>query len=190
MERRKILLRYEVNGKVLELVRGDIIAQEVDAIVNAANSGLRGGGGVDGAIHRAGGPDIMRECRQLGGCPTGEACVTTAGRLKARYVIHAVGPVWSGGGRDEPALLAGAYRHSLKLAAENGLESIAFPSISTGAYRYPLAEAAAIAINIVIEHLKDETSVKRVIVVLFNDAAYQAYSEALEAVRKERSQNA
>ena len=183
-------MRYAINGRTLELIRGDITIQEVDAIVNAANSGLRGGGGVDGAIHRAGGPDIMRECRQLGGCPTGEARITTAGQLKARRVIHAVGPVWQGGGGNEAELLAGAYRRSLELAAENGLASVAFPSISTGAYRYPLAPAAAIALATVIDYLNNETSINHIVFVLFNECAYRAYSEALEAIREERNHDA
>jgi O-acetyl-ADP-ribose deacetylase (regulator of RNase III) len=122
-----------VEGSRLELVQGDVTRQDVDAVVNAANSGLRGGGGVDGAIHRAGGPAIMEECRRLRGCPTGSAVITTGGRLPARHVIHAVGPRWSGGDRGEADLLAGAYRASLQLATENGLRTVAFPSISTGA---------------------------------------------------------
>ena len=173
-------MRYEINGRILELIEGDITAQEVDTIVNAANSGLRGGAGVDGAIHRAGGPEIMRECRQLGGCPTGSACVTTAGRLRAAYVIHAVAPVWRGGGQGEAALLAAAYRRSLELAAEKGLESIAFPSIGTGAYRYPLAAAAAIALATVIEYLAGETSLSRVSFVLFNGEILEVYRGVLE----------
>ncbi len=173
-------MRYEINGRILELIEGDITAQTADAIVNAANSGLRGGAGVDGAIHRAGGPEIMRECRQLGGCQTGSACITKAGRLRAGYVIHAVGPVWRGGDQGEAELLAGAYRRSLELAAEKGLESIAFPSISTGAYRYPLAEAAAVALAAVMEHLSGETSLGRVSFVLFNGEIHEVYRGVLE----------
>lgn len=173
-------MRYEINGRILELIEGDITAQTADAIVNAANSGLRGGAGVDGAIHRAGGPEIMRECRQLGGCQTGSACITKAGRLRAGYVIHAVGPVWRGGDQGEAELLAGAYRRSLELAAEKGLESIAFPSIGTGAYRYPLAEAAAVALAAVIEHLSGETSLGRVSFVLFSGEIHEVYRGVLE----------
>lgn len=172
-------MQVDIQGKTLELVQGDITAQETDAIVNAANAGLRGGGGVDDGIHRAGGPEIMAACRELGGCPTGSACITTAGRLKARYVIHAVGPIWHGGSAGEPDLLAAAYRKSLGLADEKGLSSISFPSLSTGAYRYPLDEAAGIALATVIDHLKGATSLSRVVFVLFNENAFDAYRQAL-----------
>lgn len=172
-------MQIEIKGKILELIQGDITKQETDAIVNAANSGLRGGGGVDGAIHRAGGPEIMAECRKLGGCPTGSACATTAGRLKARYVIHAVGPIWRGGSSGEPAQLEGAYKRSLEIADEKELASISFPSISTGAYRYPLDEAARIALSTVINHLKGETSVKKAVFVLFNQETFDASRQEL-----------
>jgi len=175
----QVEVEVEVEGKILGLVQGDITQQETDAIVNAANSGLRGGGGVDGAIHRAGGPEIMAECRQIGGCPTGSACVTTAGRLKAKYVIHAVGPVWCGGQSGEPALLEGAYRRSLEIADEKKLSSVSFPSISTGAYRYPLDGAVRIALSTVINHLKGETSVKKAVFVLFNETTFATYRQAL-----------
>lgn len=175
-------MHVSIGGSTLELIRGDITGQATDAIVNAANSGLRGGAGVDGAIHRAGGPEIMAACRQLGGCPTGSACLTTGGRLQARFVIHAVGPIWRGGDHGEAALLAGAYRRSLQIADEQGLESIAFPSISTGAYGFPLEPAAAIALSTVIEHLKGESSLKKVAFVLFNDAAFAAYEGALKSL--------
>ena len=152
-------MKVQVAGRVLELVEGDITRQRVDAVVNAANSGLRGGGGVDGAIHRAGGPEIMAECRKIGGCPTGSAVATTAGRLHARYVIHAVGPIWYGGSRREPELLASAYRTSLQVADERGVKTIAFPSLSTGAYGYPIEPAAGIALSTVVDYLKGQTGI-------------------------------
>src|SRR5262245_22182983 len=144
-----------VVGRRIELCLGDITQQAVDAVVNAANTTLLGGGGVDGAIHRAGGPAILEECRRLGGCPTGDARITTGGRLPARFVIHTVGPVYRDGQHGEPALLASAYRRSLEVAVEHDLRSVAFPSISTGAYRYPIAEAATIALGTVSAFLDD-----------------------------------
>lgn len=169
----------------LVLLQGDITEQATDAIVNAANTGLLGGGGVDGAIHRRGGPAIRAECRRIraerGGCPTGQAVITTAGRLPARYVIHAVGPVWSGGRRGEDDLLASAYRSSLRLAAELGLRSIAFPSISTGAYRFPVERAAGIALRTVRDFLLGEPhALEEVRFVLFTPADLAAYEHALE----------
>jgi O-acetyl-ADP-ribose deacetylase (regulator of RNase III) len=131
----------------IEVTQGDITQIPVDAIVNAANEGLKGGGGVDGAIHRAGGPDIMKECRQIGHCPTGEAVITTAGELPAKKVIHTVGPVWNDGNKNEEELLANAYRNSMKVADENGLMSISFPNISTGIYGFPKEKAAQIALK-------------------------------------------
>lgn len=170
----------------IELVRGDITRQDTDGIVNAANSGLRGGGGVDGAIHRAGGPAIMEECRRIGGCPTGSAVITTAGRLAARHVIHAVGPRWSGGTKGEPDLLAGAYRSSLQVAADNGLRSVAFPSISTGVYGYPIRDAARVALRAVSEFLKENPgSLDLVRFVLFSAGDYAVYAEALAELREE-----
>src|SRR5512146_1499912 len=156
-----------VAGARLELAEGDITRQDTDAIVNAANTTLLGGGGVDGAIHRAGGPKILEECRQIGGCPAGEARLTTGGNLKARYVIHTVGPVYRGGGHREAELLASCYRESLKLASVKGLTSVAFPSISTGAYGYPLAEAARIALKTAMEYLAGHPEIKLVRFVLF-----------------------
>lgn len=171
----------------LVLLRGDITEQATDAIVNAANTGLLGGGGVDGAIHRRGGPAIMEECRRIraerGGCPTGQAVITTGGRLPARHVIHAVGPVWSGGGRGEDALLASAYRASLRLAAEHGLRSVAFPSISTGAYRFPVERAARIALATVRDFLRGERhALEEVRFVLFTPADLAAWERALSAL--------
>jgi O-acetyl-ADP-ribose deacetylase (regulator of RNase III) len=174
--------KIEINGRILELVQGDITKQEVDAVANAANSGLRGGGGVDGAIHRAGGPGIMEECRRIGGCPTGSAVITGAGNLKAKHVIHTVGPVYRGGRSGEAELLAGAYRKSLELAGEHGLRSIAFPSISTGVYGYPIDEAAPIAIGVAADHLKGETTLELIRFVLFDAGTYSAYQKALTAI--------
>ncbi|HLB27802.1 MAG TPA: O-acetyl-ADP-ribose deacetylase [Dehalococcoidales bacterium] len=178
-----------INGVRLSLIHGDITEQAADVIVNAANPGLMGGGGVDGAIHRAGGPAILEECRQIvarqGRLPTGKAVITTGGNLKARFVIHAVGPVWHGGKQAEPELLSSAYRESLKLAAEKKLNSIAFPSISTGAYGYPLPEAAEVAIKAVVSFLKKQTtSIREVRFVLFSRDALQNYSDALSQLTK------
>jgi O-acetyl-ADP-ribose deacetylase (regulator of RNase III) len=173
-----------VNKSTITIMQGDITGQATDAIVNAANSGLMGGGGVDGAIHRAGGPAILEECKQIvarqGRLPTGQAVITTSGNMKSRHVIHTVGPIWRGGNSGEAGLLASAYRESLKLAAENGLSSVSFPSISTGAYGYPLKEASRIAIQTVISFLKENTTVREVVFVLFNSEAFQTYSDALK----------
>ena len=171
-----------VNGSTLELHQGDITLEEVDAIVNAANSSLAGGGGVDGAIHRRGGPAIMAEtdARYPDGCLTGSAAISTAGKLKAKFVIHAVGPVWSGGKRGEAELLASAYRRSLELAVENDCRSIALPALSTGAYRYPMDQAARVALRMAIEFLKEHKRPELVRFVLFDAGAYGAFSAALE----------
>lgn len=172
----------------LSLIQGDITRQATDAIVNAANSSLMGGGGVDGAIHRAGGPAILEECKKIraerGPLPTGQAVITTGGKLKAQYVIHTVGPIWGGGTRGEPELLASAYRESLQLAAERRLKSVSFPSISTGAYGYPVDEAAEVAMASVIAFLGEETSIQEVTFVLFDSHTYAAYSRALERAAK------
>ncbi|MGB8990716.1 MAG: O-acetyl-ADP-ribose deacetylase [Desulfobaccales bacterium] len=167
-----------VGQSTLELVEGDITQQDTDAIVNAANRALRPGGGVDGAIHRAGGPAIEAECRQLGGCPTGEARITTGGNLKARYVIHTVGPVYKDGLHREPELLASCYRESLKLASSKGLKSVAFPSISTGVYGYPMADAAKVALKTVQEYLNQHPEIERVRLVLFGRPAYEVFAQA------------
>ncbi len=173
-------MQVTIGGATLELVQGDITHQDMDAIGNAANSGLRGGGGVDGAIHRAGGPAIMEECRQIGGCPTGSAVITTGGRLPARHVIHAVGPVWHGGDRGEADLLAGAYRTSLQVAAENGCRTVAFPSISTGVYGYPIAEASRVALGTVAQFLRDNPGKLDVVrFVLFTAGDLGVYEGAL-----------
>src|SRR5437660_9970755 len=169
---------HNINGVTLALLQGDIVTVQADAIVNAANSGLRGGGGVDGAIHRAGGPSIMEACRKIGGCPTGSAVATTAGRLPAKYVFHAVGPIYTGS-PDDARLLASAYQNCLDLAEQHHVKSIAFPSLSTGIYGYPLESAAPIALRTIIEHIKKPTSLQQVMVVLFGDRSYQAFEEAL-----------
>ncbi len=178
-----------INKTRLSLLQGDITRQSTDAIVNAANSSLMGGGGVDGAIHRAGGPAILEECKQIvsrkGRLPTGEAVITTGGNLEARYVIHTVGPVWRGGKSGEPELLASAYRQSLKVAVGKGLKSVSFPSISTGAFGYPVRLAAAVALETVIDFLHQEESLDEVVFVLFDAATYQAYAQALEELLPE-----
>lgn len=163
----------------IEAVQGDITKQAVGAIVNAANTTLLGGGGVDGAIHRAAGPELLEECRTLGGCPTGEARITRGYRLQATYVIHTVGPVWSGGQRGEPDLLRNCYVNSLTLAAAHGVRSIAFPSISTGAYRYPVEQAARIAVETVREALRKSTSVDLVRFVCFSVGDLAVYQKLL-----------
>ncbi len=168
-----------VGDSCIELLQGDITQQWVDAIVNAANSELRGGGGVDGAIHRAGGPSILEECVELGGCETGEAKATTAGSLPAKYVIHTVGPVYEGGAQGEAELLARCHRRSLEVANELKLQSAAFPAISCGVYGYPVEEAASIATREVVDFLQGSSSVRLVRFVLFSRADYTTFQKAL-----------
>ena len=169
----------------LNLIQGDITLQETDAIVNAANTGLRGGGGVDGAIHRAGGPKILEECKKIrakqGGCPTGEAVITTGGNMATGHVIHTAGPVWHGGNRNEEQLLRNAYYNSLNLAKENRIKSISFPSISTGVYRFPIDKAARIALTTVKEFVQ-EHKLEEVRFVLFSERDLKVYEEALKEV--------
>lgn len=175
-------MQVQVKDAVLELVEGDITRQDTEAIVNAANRSLLGGGGVDGAIHRAGGPEILAECRKLGVCSTGDAKITTGGELRARFVIHAVGPVyWREGAGRAAELLASAYRRSLEVATEHGLSSLAFPSISTGAYGYPMDEAAPIALKTVLDYLGDQEKdgIQLVRFVLYGLQAYRVYQRAL-----------
>jgi len=161
--------------------KGDITKLAVDAIVNAANSSLLGGGGVDGAIHRAAGPDLLIECQSLGGCETGDARITRAYKLPAKFVIHAVGPVWRGGGQGETELLASCYRCSLELAAERGLSSIAFPAISTGIYGFPIEPAARIAVSTAREFVSRQNTISEVIFCCFSDGDYQVYQQLLES---------
>jgi O-acetyl-ADP-ribose deacetylase len=174
---------YTINQAKLTITQGDITLQTTDAIVNAANSSLMGGGGVDGAIHRAGGPAILEECKKIvarqGQLPTGKAVITTAGNMKAKHVIHTVGPIWYGGNRSEPVLLASVYRESLKCAADNNLSSVSFPSISTGVYGYPVDKAARIALKEVISFLSGPSSLKEVIFVLFDTRTFGAYADTL-----------
>jgi O-acetyl-ADP-ribose deacetylase (regulator of RNase III) len=179
------MVSITIEGTALELVQGNITEQETDAIVNAANSGLAGGGGVDGAIHRAGGPTIMEQCREFGGCPTGQAVITDGGRLKARFVIHAVGPYYNGGREGEAELLAEAYRNSLALAVENCLHSIAFPALSTGAYRYPLRDAARISLYTVKAFLEEEEHALQLVrFVLFDNRTLGTYQEELKKLEE------
>ena len=167
----------------IELIEGDITKLDVDAIVNAANSSLLGGGGVDGAIHYAAGPQLVEECAKLGGCPTGEAKLTKGYRLPARHVIHTVGPIWQGGNNGEPEKLANCYRNSMQIAADNGFETIAFPAISTGVYGYPKEEAAQIAINQVIECLNKMPGIKKVTFVLFGRKNFDIYTDILSNIK-------
>ncbi|GMG97805.1 O-acetyl-ADP-ribose deacetylase [Tepidimicrobium xylanilyticum] len=171
---------YIYNKTKINIIQGDITKMEVDAIVNAANNTLLGGGGVDGAIHRAGGPTILEQCKKIGGCPTGEARITTAGNMPSRYVIHTVGPVYRDGTRGEEKLLYNAYYNSLKLAKEYNLKTIAFPAISTGVYNYPKLDAAEVATRAVMDFIAKENFIEEVYFVLFNQDNYQIYKEILD----------
>jgi O-acetyl-ADP-ribose deacetylase (regulator of RNase III) len=170
-------------GRII-VVQGDITGQQVDAIVNAANERLLGGGGVDGAIHRAAGPELKDECRKIGGCPTGETRITKGYRLPARYVIHTVGPVWHGGARGEPAQLAACYRNSLRLAAEHGVRTIAFPGISTGVYGYPLEDATRLALSTVQECLAERPAIEEVRFVTFGERATEVAERMLAELQR------
>jgi O-acetyl-ADP-ribose deacetylase len=172
-------MRARIGGAVVELVQGDIVKQDVDAIVNAANTSLLGGGGVDGAIHRAAGPELAQECQLLRGAKTGQAKITKGYRLPARHVIHAVGPVYTTGQRGEAELLASAYRNSLLRASEAGLKSVAFPAISTGIYRYPLEAAADVSLRTVMEHLREHPGIELVRFVLWEKLALEVFEAAL-----------
>ena len=165
----------------LEIIKGDITEQNVDAIVNAANCSLLGGGGVDGAIHRAAGPELLAECRTLHGCETGKAKITKGYRLPARYVIHTPGPVWHGGGNGEEEKLASCYRSCLELASTNGCKTVDFPSISTGVYRFPKDKAAQIAVDTILEYLRAHSEIERVRMVCFDSRTQQHYQDALDA---------
>lgn len=166
------------------IIKGDIVKAKTDAIVNAANTSLLGGGGVDGAIHRAAGRELLEECETLGGCKTGEAKITRGYKLKAKYVIHTPGPIWRGGKWDEEELLANCYRNSLALAKENGIKTIAFPSISTGVYRFPVDLAAEIAVREIMTYLRNNPDMEQVIMICFDDDTKAAYVKALEAYQQ------
>lgn len=181
-------MEFLVGEAKVRLIKGDITEQPTDAIVNAANSSLMGGGGIDGAIHRKGGPEILKECKRIrkekypDGLPAGQAVITTSGNLKARFVIHAVGPIWRGGDRGEERLLTAAYQNCLRVAVKNGLKAIAFPSISTGAYRYPIEEASRIALNTVKEHLEEFDRLDEVVFVLFSEGDLETYQHVAREI--------
>jgi len=181
------MLQRMINKTKLSLIQGDITTQATDAIVNAANSSLMGGGGVDGAIHRAGGLAILEECKRIvasmGRLPIGQAVITAGGNLPAKHVIHTVGPIWRSGKNKEPELLASAYRESLQLAVDNGLKTVSFPSISTGAYRFPVALAAQIALQTVIDFIKSNGSLAEIRFVLFDDLTCSIYERTLQEMR-------
>jgi O-acetyl-ADP-ribose deacetylase (regulator of RNase III) len=175
-------LQVKINKSNLVIDEGDITNESTDAIVNAANSGLRGGGGVDGAIHREGGPSIMQECRKIGNCPTGQAVITTGGNLKAKYVIHTVGPIYHGGNKGEAALLKSSHLESLKIASKRKIESISFPAISTGVYGYPKNEAARIALKTTIDYLKLHEDIKLVRFILFDRKTFEIFTQELKKI--------
>lgn len=181
-------MEFQVGKAILQLIKGDITDVEADAIVNAANSSLMGGGGVDGAIHRKGGSKILEECRRIratewpDGLPTGKAVITSGGNLKAKHVIHTVGPVWLGGFHVEAELLKQAYKNSLRLAVAKGLKTIAFPSISTGAYGYPIEDASGIAVRTVKEFLEKEDKLEKVVFVLFSECDFEIYLETAKSI--------
>jgi O-acetyl-ADP-ribose deacetylase (regulator of RNase III) len=173
-------MEAKINNSTLALAEGNITNELTDAIVNAANTRLAGGAGVDGAIHLAGGPSIMEECRKIGGCPTGQAVITTGGNLRAKYVIHTVGPIYQGGNKGEATLLKSAHLESLKLASAKKLKSISFPAISTGVYGYPVHEAAQIALKTAIDYLKEHSDIELVRFVLFGRKTYDIFAEELK----------
>lgn len=181
-------MEIRINQTALSLFQGDITLQNVDAIVNAANSGLLGGGGVDGAIHYAGGAKILEECKKIvirqGSLPAGQAVITGGGNLAAKYVIHTVGPIWHGGKQNEEKILASAYRESLQLAVSHGIKTISFPSISTGAYGYPVVEAAHVALKAIMDFLEEDVHLQRVNMVLFSQSASEIYERTLKSLLK------
>lgn len=177
-------MKKTVANSTIELVGGDITLEKTEAIVNAANSSLLGGGGVDGAIHRAGGPQILEECRKIGGCPAGEARITSGGNLSAKYVIHTVGPIYNGGNSGEAATLANAYKNCLIKATEIGIKTVSFPSISTGVYGYPISEASMIALGEAKKYLEEHSEITLVRFVLFGKKDYHVYEKSLRAILK------
>jgi O-acetyl-ADP-ribose deacetylase (regulator of RNase III) len=175
-------MEKKIGNSIIRLKQGDITKEAVDAIVNAANTSLLGGGGVDGAIHRAGGPSILEQCRKLGGCRPGDAKITAAGNLPSKHVIHTVGPIWRGGHKNEDSILQSAYLRSLEVASENSLATVSFPSISTGAYGFPLDRAAKIALSTIAKFLKNDQSISEVTMVLFSPSDLAQYEKALREV--------